>query len=126
MENKKNPNKIFGIILKILLTISAIVYVILVIEELTHPIYNSVLGAIMIVLMFLFFLVGYLFLYKDEKISGWIFMVWYGILWVLALWVWSDAGMVLLFGTIIPILGAIILIKAYFKKIKTLILKWKN
>jgi len=111
-------NKISLRPLRILITLAAIIYAIIFVEEITPPFYESGLGVAMVYVLFAFFLLGYFYLWKNEKISGLILVVWYGLLWVVGIWIWTNAGMVLGLGIPIPILGAILLARHYSKDIK--------
>lgn len=123
MPKKQVFKKPSRITLKIIATILAIFYAIIFIGEITPPFFESTFGVSMVYVLFCFFLLGYYFLWKNEKISGIILILWYGFLLLLAFFVWSNAGMVIVLGIPIPILGALLLIKTHFKKIKNLILK---
>ena len=123
MKNKNSSNKVSSMILKILITVSAVFYTIIFIGEIIPPFYESVFGVAMVYVLFCFFLLGYYFLWKNEKISGIILILWYGFLLILAFFVWTNAGMVIILGIPIPILGALLLFKVYFKKTKNLVLK---
>ena len=118
MKNKNILKKTPGIFLKLLATFILVCYLIFFLGEILHPYSGTTFGLIMVYIMFLFFLLGYSFLWKNGKVSGIIFIMWYGFLLVLALWVWVNAGMVLGLGIPIPILGALLLVKAYAKNIK--------
>jgi len=58
--------------------------------------------------LFVVFLTGLLFVWKDEVLGGIIWMGWYALLWILALTVWSAAGMTVLIGLPVFILGVLL------------------
>ncbi len=109
---KKSRKTIF----KVLATIILAFYLLIFITEIGNP-EGTIFGYVMIYIMFLFYSLGYFFLWKNEKISGIIFVSWYLFLLALVVWVWIDGDMVAILGIPIPILGTIILIKS-IKKIR--------
>jgi hypothetical protein len=102
--------KIFRNILRILGTVSAVLYIIFLFAE-GVPLYKEATFADnSVYLLFLVFAVGYYFLWKNEFISGLILIAWHGLQWCLVFWVWVDGGMTLILGIPIGLLGIIILI----------------
>lgn len=103
-------SKIFRNILRILGTVSAILYILFLIAE-GVPLYKEATFADnSVYLLFLVFAVGYYFLWKNEFISGLILIAWHGLQWVLVFWIWVDGGMTLILGIPIGLLGIVILI----------------
>ena len=106
----KKPTNLFCTILRILVTIAAILYIVFLVAE-GVPLNNEATFAdISVYLLFAFFVVGYYFLWKNEIVSGLILIAWHAIQWILVFWVWVDGGMTLILGIPIGILGIIILI----------------
>jgi hypothetical protein len=113
---KKKAKKIFKLVLGVLISLVAIFYLLLFISEITPPFYDqSVLGLIMVYVLFLIFLIAYYFFWKNERISGIIILFWYALLWVSGLWIWTNAGMALGLATPIPILGVLLIGYSYLK-----------
>ena len=105
-------------ILRILVTIVAIFYLFVVIDEGTPPFTEPLFGIIMVYALFLFFVLGYYYLWKNEKLSGILLIVWYGLLWILVFCVWENAALTIIMGIPIPILGILLLIYSYLKKLR--------
>ncbi len=112
---KSSFRKISLIILKILLTISFICYIMIFIEEIIHPFSEGFFGVFMIYTLFIIFMIGYYFLWTNEKISGIIIMSWYGLMLIIGFFVWSDAGMVILLGFPVFIFGILLFIHSLRK-----------
>ena len=115
---KTSFNKISLGLLRILTTLAAIIYAVIFIGEITPPFYESGFGVVIVYVLFAFFLLGYFYLWKNEKISGVILVIWYGLLWIAGVWIWTNAGMVLVLGIPILLLGALLLIRRYSRNIK--------
>ena len=112
---KSSFHKISLIILKILLTISFICYIMIFIEEIIPPFSEGFFGVFMIYTLFIIFMIGYYFLWTNEKISGIIIMSWYGLMLIIGFFVWSDAGMVILLGFPVFIFGIFLFIHSLRK-----------
>jgi hypothetical protein len=108
--------KIFKWSLRISITLSAIIYFFVVLGEGTPPFTEPLFGVAMVYVLFLFFLLGYYHVWKNEKFSGKIFIAWYILLWALALFVWTNAGLTLVMGFPIFVLGILFLIFGIFNK----------
>ena len=67
-------------------------------------------------LLFLIFVVGFIFLWKNELVAGLILMVWHAIQWYLVFWVWPDGGMTLILGLPIGIFGLFVFIYGLSKR----------
>ena len=118
MNMKKSPN-LFRNILRILGTIAAIFYILFLIDE-GVPLFNDATFAdISVYLLFLVFVLGYYFLWKNELTSGLILIAWHGIQWFLVFWVWVDGALTLILGIPIGILGIIVLIYGIRKNISS-------
>jgi len=100
----------FRNILRILGTISVILYILFLIGE-GIPLFRPTSFAdISVYLLFLVFLLGYYFLWKNELISGIILIAMYGLQWLLVFTVWVDGGLTLIIGFPILIIGILTLI----------------
>ena len=108
---KTRHNKTSFILLELLLTISLIVYILIFIGE-TFLTEESVplLDTVGIIILFILFLVGYYFSWKNQRISGIIIVGWYVIELIFGFFVWDDAGMVILLGFPVFILGILLII----------------
>ena len=58
--------------------------------------------AITTLLVFLVFVAGFVWSWYNEKIAGIILLVWNALVWICALYIWTDAGMVLVLA--VPVL----------------------
>lgn len=115
----KQKGGIYSYILKVLMTISAIFYFIIFIQEITPPYSDSLLVVSLIPYLFCIFLAGYYFTLKNDFFaSGLLVIIWYSLLWICALWVWTNAGMTLILGFPVFILGILLAIKGIFQKKK--------
>ncbi len=117
---KINFQKKSLVTLRILLTISVFFYTIIFIGEATPPFSESLFGIIMVYVLFLIFLIGYFFAWKDKKqmLSGIIITSWYVLLLILGFFVWTNAGMVIGLGFPVGILGVLLIIYSYLIKTK--------
>lgn len=61
-------------------------------------------------LLFVVFLAGYYFLWRNLLWAGLIWIVWHAIQWCLVMWVWPDGAMTLIIGFPIFLLGIVLLI----------------
>jgi hypothetical protein len=106
---KKSADKSLSI-LKILITIAAVLYIIFLIFE-SVPLFNgSGFADISVYLLFILFAAGYYFVWKNELISGIILVAWHIFQWILVFWVWVDGGLTLVLGLPIGIMGIIVLV----------------
>ena len=121
MTNMDKPmrkfDNLFRNILRILGTVSAILYILFLIDE-GVPLYKEATFAdISVYLLFLVFVLGYYFLWKNELVSGLLLITWYGLQWILVFYVWVDGGMTLILGLPIGLIGIIFLIYEFSKKV---------
>lgn len=118
--NYMEKRDIYSIVLKILMSISAIFYLIVFIQEITPPYFEKFIGVSMVLYLFILFIVGYYFSLKEDFLASGIFTIlWYGFLWLSALFVWiTDAGMVLVLGFPVFIFGILMFVKGILKKNK--------
>ena len=115
----KRSADLFRTILRILGTIAAFLYVLFLIGE-GVPLFKEVSFAdISVYLLFLVFVLGYYFLWKNELISGLILIAWHGLQWILVYKVWVDGGMTLILGIPLGLFGIIVLIYGIRKTISS-------
>jgi len=117
---KRDKKDIYSIILKALMTFSAICYLIIFIDEITPPFYESLLGIMAVPYLFTIFLIGYYFSLKSDFLASGIFVIaWYSLMWIFAAFLWvTGAGTVLGLGLPVFILGLLMLVKGIIKKYK--------
>ena len=78
--------------------------------SLSNPLDLSVL------LMFLFFLTGLVFAWFNGFIGGLILMLWHLSIWIIGLYYWPDAGMVIILSFPVLILGSLLLLEYHRSK----------
>ena len=115
----KKPADKFRKILRILGTIAVALYILFLIAEGIPLSTESSFADVSVYLLFLLFILGYYFLWKNELISGIILIIWHAIQWVLVFWVWVDGGLTLIFGLPLGIFGIIVLIYGVRKNISS-------
>ena len=99
-------------ILRVVGTVAAILYIVFLVGERT-PLFRGVTFAeVSVYLLFLVFVAGYYFLWRNELVSGIILLAWHGLQWILVWWVWVDGGMTLILGIPIAVFGLVVLIHA--------------
>jgi hypothetical protein len=106
----KRSNAIFRNILRGLGTMAFVLYVLFLIDEDVPLLEASSFADISVYLLFLIFVSGYYFLWKNELLSGIILMIWHGLQWLLVFWVWEHGEMTLILGLPIGIFGILELI----------------
>ncbi len=77
--------------------IFAVFYVIIFIDE-AFPLPVIDLDQVCVILLFLFFVVGFVFSWFRERTAGYIFVLWYILEVLVGIFIWDDAGMVLVLG----------------------------
>lgn len=112
----KKPTKLFRNILRVLSLVAVIFYILFLVFEGVPLDLTGPFADLSVYLLFLVFLMGCLFMWKNELVSGLILIVFYGIQWSLVLWVWVDGDMTLILGFPIAILGVLALIYGIAKK----------
>jgi len=110
---------LFRNILRILGTIAAILYILFLIDEGVPLLKEPSFADISVYLLFLVFVLGYYFLWKNELISGLILIAWHGLQWFLVYWVWIDGSMTLILGIPLGSFGVIVLIFGITKVISS-------
>jgi len=112
----KKPANLFRNILRILGTIAAVLYIMFLIDEGVPLFAQATFADTSVYLLFLLFVLGYYFLWKNEFISGLILIAWHGLQWILVFWVWVDGELTLILGIPVGILGIIVLIYGFLNK----------
>ena len=115
-ENKYKPK-----ILLTLTTIYAVLYTVLLLSFLVfeYSYSNITYQGIVTGLAIIIFFVGYYYSWKNEKIAGTIFIIWWGIMWYIG-YVLSerDRGVAVVMGFPMFIIGILFIIYWYKKNIK--------
>ena len=84
-------------VLYVFTLIFAVFYTLIFIDE-AFPLQVKNIDQLCLILLFLFFVIGFVFSWFRERTAGYIFILWY-ILEILAgIFIWDDAGMVLVLG----------------------------
>ncbi len=100
--------------LQIILTIYGLLYLLLIITDLSTL---DNFEQIVVNLAFVLFLIGYYMVWKNEGIAGIIFIFWWIIMWFLALFIAeTDRGAGVVVGLPVFILGILFIISWYRKK----------
>ena len=107
-------------ILLILGTIIFIGYIIFLIGEGVPIFRNGTFEDLSVYLLFLIFIMGYVFLWKNEIISGIIIILWHIFQLYLVILVWHDGELTLIIGIPICIYGILVLIYGIRRKISSL------
>lgn len=106
-------------VLQIILTIYGLLYLLFIIASL-NPIDNYEpynLENIIVNLAFVLFLIGYYVVWKSERAAGIIFVIWWVVMWCLALFIAkTDRGSGVVMGLPLFILGVLFIISWYRKK----------
>jgi hypothetical protein len=117
-REKKHPKVLLAIT-----TIFGVLYFILIVSYYVDGFVEGFKGLnleiIIVNLAFIIFLVGYYFCWKNELIAGIIFIFWWGIMWVLGLFIAEqDRGSGVVMGLPFFILGIFLIIYWYRRKEK--------
>ncbi|MEE9461188.1 MAG: hypothetical protein V3V53_05115 [Bacteroidales bacterium] len=83
--------------LYILTLIFAVFYTFIFVDE-AFPLPVNNLDQLCVILLFLFFVIGFVFSWFREKTAGYIFILWYILEVLVGIFIWDDAGMVLVLG----------------------------
>lgn len=105
----KNSRQSFRKVLRVVSVIGLLLYILFLIGE-RVPLFGAGFADASVYLLFLVFLVGFAVFWKNELVSGLILIAWYGLQWVLVLWVWPDGGMTVILGFPIAVFGVIALV----------------
>ena len=115
----KRSTYLFRNVLRILGTIAALGYILFFIGEGVPHFKEVTFADISVYLLFAVFVLGYYFLWKDEIISGILFIVWHVLQWCLVFWVWPDGGVTIILGIPIGIFGIVVLIYGIRKQVSS-------
>jgi hypothetical protein len=112
----RRQSNLFLIILKVLVSIALIGYLLIFVEE-AFPPYpidqpESNFGMVMVFVLFVWFLVGYYYLWKNVLRSGIFLASWYIMLVITALFIWKYGNVTIVLGIPILILGILLIIHA--------------
>ena len=107
---KSSHNNAYRNVLRTLGSIAALGYILFLIGEGVPNFKDLNFADISVYILFAVFVLGYIFLWKNELISGILLVAWYGFEWCLVLWVWVDGDMVIILGFPIFIIGILVLI----------------
>ncbi|UCH13198.1 MAG: hypothetical protein JSV22_08780 [Bacteroidales bacterium] len=113
----KKSTDLYRIILLVLGTIAAAIYILFFIREGASIFTEISFADITVVLLFAVFVAGYYFLWKNEIISGILLIAWHVIQWFLVLWIWPDGEMTILFGVPLGLFGIFVLIYGIRKRV---------
>lgn len=80
-----------------------------------HDISFSEIGDLLGIGLFLFFTAGLIILWFNEFAGGILLLVWHILVWILSLFVWPDAGMVLVLALPVLVIGVLLNLSAYKK-----------
>ena len=94
--------------LRVLGIVALALYILFLIMERVPLGFRTPFAESSVYLLFLIFVLGFIFLWRNELVSGLILMVWHLLQWCLVLWVWPDGDMTLIFGLPIGVLGLLI------------------
>ncbi|TLX74662.1 hypothetical protein E9993_12155 [Labilibacter sediminis] len=113
--------KTFRNILRILTTLAAILYIVVFVDEALPPystdMRESNFGIAMVFVLFIWFLIGYNYLWWNEKIAGIFLTTWWIGLFLTAWLVWLYGNVTVVLGFPIFILGLLLLL--YARKMKS-------
>jgi len=111
-----SPKKVTRNVLRIIGCVAAISYLVFIISELQSifkygiPEEESIFTVFTTVALLLLFFVGFYFMWKKEALAGFLWILWYALLLVMVRWVWYMAGVTVLMGAPICILGILLVI----------------
>jgi hypothetical protein len=106
----KKSTKVYRTVLRILGSLALLGYILLFATEPNVEVKLRTLEDYSVLLLILVFLAGYYYLWKNELISGILWIVWYALTWFCVFWVWGNGGLAAILGTPIFILGVLLLI----------------
>ncbi|WP_242155923.1 hypothetical protein [Aestuariivivens sediminis] len=111
--------KAFRNILRIVTSVAALFYFLIFVDE-AFPPYDSDMresnfGIVMVFVLFLWFSIGYYYLWKNEKLAGLILASWWIGLFLTAWLVWEYGNVTVILGFPIFILGLLLLLYSKMK-----------
>jgi apolipoprotein N-acyltransferase len=112
--------RVFRDILRVLVTLAAIMYTLIFIDE-AFPPYDADMretnfGIFMVFVLFAWFSLGFYYLWTDERKSGFVLMTWWIALFMTAWLVWSYGNVTVVLGFPVFILGILLLLYARRKR----------
>jgi hypothetical protein len=114
-EHQSNGKKKHSKVLLTLTTIYGILYLIFVITSFFEGPYDF--ERIIVYLAFIIFLVGYYYSWRNEMIAGIVFILWWGIMWYLGLFIAEhDRGAGVVMGVPLFIIGILFIVSWYGKR----------
>lgn len=115
--------KTFRNILRVLTTLAAIFYALIFIDEAFPPydpnMKESNFGITLVFVLFIWFLIGFVCLWKNEKIAGIVFVSWWIGLFLTAWLVWIYGNVTVILGLPILFLGIFLLLYSRKKHLAT-------
>jgi hypothetical protein len=112
--------KAFRNVLRVLISLAAIVYFLIFIDEAFPPydpkMKESNFGIAMVFVLFIWFSIGYYYLWKNEKIAGILLSTWWVGLFLTAWLIWVYGNVTVILGVPIFILGILLLVFSNKKK----------
>lgn len=110
----------FQIILRVLVTLAAVFYALVFIEE-AFPPYDPIMresnfGIFLVFVLFVWFSTGYYYLWKDEKRAGILLITWWLALFLTAWLVWMYGNVTVVLGFPIFVLGILLLLHSRKKR----------
>ncbi|WP_258103576.1 hypothetical protein [Marinoscillum sp. MHG1-6] len=113
--------KLFRNILRVLSTLAVLSYAFIFIDEVFPPydpnLQESNFGIVMVVVLFIWFSVGYSYLWKNEKMAGLFFITWWIGLFLTAWLIWLYGNVTVILGLPIFVIGILLLVYAHKKDV---------
>ncbi len=113
--------KSFRNTLRTLTTIGAALYLMIFIDEAFPPYHpemrESNFGILMVFVLFIWFAIGYFFVWKNERIAGVLLTTWWIMLFITAWLIWTYGNATVILGFPIFILGILLLVYSRRKNI---------
>jgi len=107
---------IFRKTLRILGVLAMVGYILFLIMENPPLLYDSTFADTSVYLLFLFFLLSSILLWKFELTAGILLIVWYGLQWVLVFKVWTDGALTLVMGLPIACIGILAVVYGIIRR----------
>ncbi len=106
--------KTFRNTLRILTTLAAALYLMIFIDEAFPPYHpemrESNFGIVMVFGLFIWFSIGYFYVWKNERTAGTLLITWWIMLFITAWLIWSYGNVTVILGFPIFILGILLLV----------------
>ena len=107
---EKGSPKRYRNVLRLLGFVAAVAYVGFLIGEVFPKFEGTTWELITTLLLFVVFLAGLFYLFKREMLAGILWIAWYGLLILLVVTLWVGAGLTVVMGLPIFILGLLVLV----------------